>query len=70
MDFVPRGLDPGAGVTAPTVGEPLPAARGVPNRVVMDHRVPVASGGSHGIENIVLACHTCNAKKGDRDADA
>ena len=70
MAFVSRGLDPGAGVAAPTVGEPLPAARGVPNRVVMDHRVPVVSGGSHGMENIALACHACNAKKSDRDADA
>jgi hypothetical protein len=44
-------------------------ARGVPNRAVMDHRVPVASGGSHSMENIVLACHSCNAKKSDRDAN-
>ena len=28
-----------------------------------DHRVPLARGGSNDIENILPACHTCNARK-------
>lgn len=30
-----------------------------------DHVVPIAAGGPHIIENIVPACHSCNASKGD-----
>lgn len=31
---------------------------------VKDHLIPVARGGSDGIENVVLACQDCNAAKG------
>lgn len=30
----------------------------------VDHRIPLARGGSNGIENIVIACPPCNLRKG------
>ena len=32
----------------------------------MDHVVPFSLGGAHVLENIVLACLACNAKKGGK----
>lgn len=32
----------------------------------MEHIVPISKGGLHGIDNIVPACHGCNASKRDR----
>lgn len=32
----------------------------------MDHVIPLSKGGPHSAENIVPACRTCNATKGDR----
>lgn len=31
----------------------------------VDHLIPVADCGSHGVENLVACCRPCNAKKGD-----
>src|SRR3546814_5236792 len=30
----------------------------------VDHRIPLARGGSNGPENLVIACHACNLSKG------
>lgn len=35
-------------------------------RLEMDHVVPLSKGGKHTAENVVPACRTCNAKKGNR----
>lgn len=40
--------------------EPLPAGFHV------DHIIPLARGGAHSWENLVLACPTCNLRKGSR----
>jgi len=34
-----------------------------------DHDVPLARGGSNGIDNIVPACRSCNSRKGTRTGD-
>lgn len=31
----------------------------------VDHMMPLCKGGSSKLENLVLACYTCNIKKGD-----
>lgn len=33
-------------------------------QIELDHVVPIARGGSHGIGNLVPACKSCNASKG------
>lgn len=30
----------------------------------IEHRIPLAKGGSNGIENLFCSCHTCNTLKG------
>jgi 5-methylcytosine-specific restriction endonuclease McrA len=37
---------------------------GVPGTV--DHRVPQSQGGGNALDNLVLACRTCNTIKGTR----
>lgn len=32
--------------------------------VTVDHVIPVSRGGSHDLDNLVLACHNCNSRKG------
>lgn len=32
----------------------------------LDHKVPRSKGGSHELSNLVLACNSCNATKGNR----
>ena len=34
-------------------------------RAVMDHKIPVAGGGSNNLPNLVLSCEACNIKKSD-----
>lgn len=38
-------------------------------KLTMDHVIPVSRGGLHSIENIVPACCSCNASKGDKMPD-
>lgn len=33
----------------------------------LDHIIPLAKGGPHGLWNVQLLCGTCNSQKGDRD---
>lgn len=35
----------------------------------IDHKVPIAKGGVHGIENFALACMPCNQEKHAKDID-
>ena len=39
---------------------------GTKSNLTMDHVVPLSLGGTHTIDNIVPACQSCNASKGDR----
>lgn len=32
----------------------------------IEHVIPLSRGGSNGLENIALACRSCNARKGDK----
>lgn len=34
-----------------------------------DHLVPTSRGGGHGVENLVLACGSCNSSKGAKTAE-
>jgi hypothetical protein len=38
-----------------------------PDRLTMDHLVPISRGGDHSIENVVPACRSCNSRKHDRN---
>ncbi|RYZ80581.1 MAG: HNH endonuclease [Proteobacteria bacterium] len=33
-------------------------------RATLDHRVPRSHGGSHSLDNLVIACGPCNSRKG------
>lgn len=35
----------------------------------LDHRVPVSRGGTDTLDNLVIACRTCNNRKGTRSYD-
>lgn len=35
-------------------------------KLTLDHVIPRSKGGKHRWDNVVTACATCNAKKGDR----
>jgi len=41
---------------------------GQKSKLTIDHVVPLASGGSHTLDNIVFACHGCNSEKRDLPA--
>jgi 5-methylcytosine-specific restriction endonuclease McrA len=40
-----------------------------PDKLTQDHVIPVSRGGLHTRDNIVPACHPCNASKRDRTPD-
>jgi 5-methylcytosine-specific restriction endonuclease McrA len=46
-------------------GCPLPLARWAS----VDHEVPRSRGGADAPENLLLSCHRCNRRKGDRLLD-
>ena len=37
-----------------------------PNEIQLDHVIPISVGGTHTLENIRVACATCNLSKGAR----
>jgi 5-methylcytosine-specific restriction endonuclease McrA len=39
-----------------------------PKKLTQDHIIPLYENGNHSMENIVPACHSCNARKGNRKA--
>lgn len=34
-----------------------------------DHVIPKSKGGGNALDNLILACHQCNGRRGDMDAD-
>lgn len=40
----------------------------VPDRITMDHVIPLSRGGNHTASNVVPACGPCNSRKGDGPA--
>jgi 5-methylcytosine-specific restriction endonuclease McrA len=38
-------------------------------KIHLDHIYPLSKGGTHTIDNIVIACATCNIKKNDKDPE-
>jgi len=48
---------------------PLQREPGMKNRAILEHRVPASAGGSDSLTNLVLACHECNVRKGDRNPE-
>lgn len=38
-------------------------------RLSFDHKVPLSKGGEHSIENIAIACVSCNSRKGSMRLD-
>lgn len=51
-----------------TVRQPLNPPKGWDRRrdTTIDHRVPASKGGADSLENIVIACRSCNSAKGNR----
>lgn len=45
-------------------GRPWPS-----NKVTVDHVIPISKGGAHSLDNAVLACWSCNSRKGSGDAE-
>lgn len=39
------------------------------DKITMDHVVPLSKGGNHTQSNIVPACHSCNASKGNKSLE-
>lgn len=37
------------------------------SRLTFDHIIPLAKGGTHSADNLVMACGPCNSSKSDRD---
>lgn len=46
--------------------EGLCAYCGEPSKLTMDHVIPLTGGGAHDAGNVVGACFSCNASKGNR----
>lgn len=40
------------------------------NRCTIDHVIPCASGGSNAVDNLVVACKSCNSKRQDKPLDS
>jgi hypothetical protein len=45
----------------------LDAKQPAPKAPTRDHFIPISKGGKRGPKNTVLACHRCNADKGNID---
>lgn len=41
--------------------------RSVHAKLTFDHFFPLSRGGGHSLQNIVMACRSCNSRKRDRD---
>lgn len=46
-------------------GRPWPSVK-----ATVDHVIPISKGGAHSLDNAVLACWSCNSRKGSGDAEA
>lgn len=51
------------------LGGAVCACCGTPDRLCIDHVIPVSRGGSCEIENLQPLCFTCNARKGAKTMD-
>lgn len=56
----------GVGLIAPVH---VPGKRSSGRTRSYDHVVPKSKGGRWTVDNLVLACQTCNLRKGDRTPD-
>lgn len=50
--------------------ETIVTRRGHPFRRTVDHLTPVSAGGDDTLENLVLACQSCNSRRGNRPVRA
>jgi hypothetical protein len=48
---------------------PVDGATFVAERATIEHRVPLAAGGTHTWDNVALSCWQCNVRKNRRSAD-
>ena len=53
----------------PPADESLPPGSNFTEDLTIDHIVPLSDGGSHSLDNLCVACTSCNCSKGAKDLD-
>lgn len=49
-----------------TLGTKAPEGKVAPDYPTIDHKKPLGRGGTWNVENLVMACYTCNHRKSDK----